>query len=396
MRLNIIMADRTTGRLVDATLDSEPYQAYVPNPLPPEPPLAIDADIFALLERANLALGRLDGLTAVLPDTKLFIYLYVRKEALLSSQIEGTQSSLSDLLLYENEEVPGVPIDDVEEVSCYVAAVNHGLRRMRDDGFPLSLRLIREVHEILLSGGRGSTKTPGEFRRSQNWIGGSRPSTAKFVPPPPGLVEECLYKFEEYLHLESPPVPLLIKAAIAHVQFETIHPFLDGNGRLGRLLITLLLCSEGALTEPVLYLSLYFKTNRIEYYEWLQRVRFQGDWEGWVKFFLHGVTDTASQAADAAKRIIALFEEDRAKLDSIGRASGTAVRLYQLLQQAPLMTIPRAVKTLQLSAPAITAGFENLSRLGIVREVSGRRRGRVFAYDRYLNELQQGADPLRR
>ena len=389
------MVDRITGRLVDSSLDSEKYQAYVPEPLPPVPALEMDAELVLLLERANRALGRLDGLTAVLPDTKLFIYLYVRKEALLSSQIEGTQSSLSDLLMYENEEVPGVPIDDVEEVSCYVAAMEHGLSRMRG-GFPLSLRLIREVHEHLLSSGRGSSKTPGEFRRSQNWLGGGRPSTAKFVPPPPESVEGCLYAFETFLHQTNPPVPLLIKAAMAHVQFETIHPFHDGNGRLGRLLITLLLCSEGALTEPVLYLSLYFKTYRLEYYDWLQRVRFTGDWEGWIKFFLHGVIDTSDQAAEAAKRILALFEADRAKLDSLGRASGTALRIYQLLQQHPVMTIPRTVRALQLSAPAVAAGYENLCKLGIAKEVSGKKSRRLYSYEKYLTELKHGTEPIKR
>ena len=287
------MAKRTTGYYAPGSLTGDKYEAYVPAPLPPVPPLEIDAELADLHEKANRAIGRLDGLASLLPDTQLFIYLYVRKEALLSSQIEGTQSSLSDRLMYESDEVPGVPVDDVQEVSCYVAAMEYGLKRIRE-GFPLSLRLIREVHGELLHSGRGAGKQPGEFRQSQNWLGGGRPSLATFVPPPPEKLMECLDSFEKFLHLSPAPAPLLIKAAMAHVQFETIHPFLDGNGRLGRLLITLLLCSEGALAEPILYLSLYFKTYRRDYYEWLQRVREQGDWEGWIKFFLQGVIDTAS------------------------------------------------------------------------------------------------------
>jgi Fic family protein len=228
--------------------------------------------------------------------------MYVRKEALLSSQIEGTQSSLSDLLLFENEEIPYVPLDDVAEVSNYVAAMEHGLKRLRE-GFPLSLRLIREMHAILLHSGRGASKQPGEFRRSQNWIGGTRPGNALFVPPPPDQLNECLDAFEKFLHMDDPQLPPLIKAGLAHVQFETIHPFLDGNGRLGRLLITLMLCEASALREPILYLSLYFKARRSDYYRLLQEVRENGAWEAWMEYFLTGVRETASQAVDTAARL---------------------------------------------------------------------------------------------
>jgi Fic family protein len=245
-RLGTYMVSSTAGETV---------RAFVPPPLPPVPPVRLDS-LQVLLEQANQALGRLDGLAAFLPDVSLFIYAYVRKEAVLSSQIEGTQSSLSDLLLFENQEAPGVPIEDVQEVSNYVAALYHGLKRMRD-GFPLSLRLIREIHEILLSHGRGSDKDPGEFRKSQNWIGGTRPGNAAFVPPPPTLVMQCMGQLEKFLHDETQGLPLLVRAALIHVQFESIHPFLDGNGRLGRLLITFLLCTGGTLTEPILYLSLF-------------------------------------------------------------------------------------------------------------------------------------------
>jgi Fic family protein len=305
------------GTYVSTTTAGETVRAFLPPPLPPEP--AVDlTGLFQQLDRANQALGRLDGLTTLLPDTRLFLYLYVRKEALLSSQIEGTKSSFSDLLLFENEAAPGVPIDDVEEVSNYVAAMQHGLRRIRG-GFPLSLRLIREIHEILLRGGRGANKTPGEFRRSQNWIGGSRLGNAAFVPPPPEEMMECLNQFEHFLHDEKHKLPVLVEAGLIHVQFETIHPFLDGNGRLGRLLITLLLCAKGALREPLLYLSLYFKTHRQHYYDLLQRVRTEGVWEEWLTFFLEGTEATARQAASAAVQILHLFEADRKKIQALGR-----------------------------------------------------------------------------
>ncbi|MCK4409439.1 MAG: Fic family protein, partial [Candidatus Eisenbacteria sp.] len=252
---------RATGRHIDFSTGSESYSAFVPHPLPPDPPLGLSEGMQDLRDRANRALGRLDGVAAVLPDVSLFVYMYVRKEAVLSSQIEGTQSSLSELLLFESEQAPGAPLDDVKEVSKYVAAMEHGLRRIRG-GFPLSLRLIREIHGVLLSEGRGSDGTPGEFRRSQNWIGGTRPGNAVFVPPPADVVVECMGALEKFLQDDPVKTPILIKAALAHVQFESIHPFLDGNGRLGRLLITLLLCAEGALRQPLLYLSLYFKSHR--------------------------------------------------------------------------------------------------------------------------------------
>ena len=276
----------------------ESFKPFIPKPLPPEPPLNLSGEHYTLLDKAMLSLGRLDGLTWQLPQdvVSLYTYFYVRKEAVLSSQIEGTQSSLSDLILYESSEVPGVPIDDVREVLQYVNAMNHGLKRLRLDDFPLSLRLIREMHEVLLSSGRGSEKRPGEFRVSQNWIGGTRPGNAKYVPPPPNEVIPCLGALENFIHEKHLHMQVLIKAALIHVQFETIHPFLDGNGRLGRLLITLLLCSEGVLQEPLLYLSLYFKQHREVYYDLLQRVRTEGDWESWLHFFLTGVQETANQA----------------------------------------------------------------------------------------------------
>jgi Fic family protein len=347
-----------------------------------------------LLEQANQALGRLDGFTSVLPDLSLFLYAYVRKEALLSSQIEGTQSSLSDLLLFENSEAPGVPIQDVQDVSNYVAALNHGMRRLRE-GFPLSLRLIREIHGVLLSEGRGSNKEPGEFRRSQNWIGGTRPGNAAFVPPPADRVMECMGQLEIFLHEERRDIPLLIKAGLAHVQFETIHPFLDGNGRLGRLLITFMLCASGALREPILYLSLYLKTHRETYYELLTGVRSKGDWETWLEFFLTAVKETSDQAVNSARRILALIDADRRKIESLGRPAASVLRVFQHLQTSPILAIASAAEKIGISFPTVSNSVEHLERFGILKEVTGRQRSRLFVYDGNLSILAEGTEPLR-
>jgi Fic family protein len=381
------------GTYVSTTTAGETVRAFLPPPLPPEPGVDLTG-LFQQLDRANQALGRLDGLTTLLPDTRLFLYLYVRKEALLSSQIEGTKSSFSDLLLFENEAAPGVPIDDVEEVSNYVAAMQHGLRRIKG-GFPLSLRLIREIHGILLRGGRGANKTPGEFRRSQNWIGGSRPGDAAFVPPPPEQMMECLDRFEHFLHDEKHKLPVLVGAGLIHVQFETIHPFLDGNGRVGRLLITLLLCAKGILREPLLYLSLYFKSHRQRYYDLLQRVRTEGVWEEWIEFFLEGTETTARQAADTAVQILHLFETDRKKIRATGRKAASSLAVHEYLQAHPLTKIGPAAKDLKLSIPTVTSALETLTKLKIAKESTGKRRDRLFAYPRYLHILSEGTEPLR-
>ena len=366
-------------------------RAFIPAGLPPNPPVEL-ASLYQHLDRANQALGRLDGLTTLLPDTKFFLYLYIRKEALLSSQIEGTQSSFSDLLLFESNAEPGVPIDDVEEVSNYVAAMQHGLRRIAG-GFPLSLRLIREIHAILLRGGRAN-RTPGEFRRSQNWVGGTRPGNAAFVPPPPERLMECLDSFERFLHDEKHKLPILVEAGLIHVQFETIHPFLDGNGRLGRLLITLLLCSKGALREPLLYLSLFFKTNRDRYYDLLQRVRTHGAWEEWLAFFLEGTEITARSAAEAAKQILTIFAKDRDRIQTLGRAASSALRVHEYMQKRPLVAIGAVAEELKLSIPTVTVALDHLVRLGIAKEVTGKRRARVFGYSRYLKILSEGTEPI--
>jgi Fic family protein len=383
---------RRPGTFVTTTTAGERVRAYVPKPLPPAPPLDLER-LLGSIERANQALGRLDGMTSILPSTQLFVFMYVRKEALLSSQIEGTQSSLSDLLLFENEETPFVPLDDVQEVSNYIAAMNHGLKRLATD-FPLSLRLIKEMHRELLSKGRGSNKQPGEFRRSQNWIGGTRPGNALFVPPPPDRVMDCMSDLERFIH-DRKTYPVLIRAALAHVQFETIHPFLDGNGRLGRLLITLMLCEDKALKEPILYLSLYFKTHRALYYDLLQAVRDKGDWEAWVEFFLEGIIETSEQGVATARRLIALFAEDRDRIEKLGRAATSALRVHAELQRSPLTSVPLAAKKLGISQPTIQKSLDHLQGLGIIRETTGKRRRRLYEYTAYLRVLDEGTEPLR-
>lgn len=378
------------GRYVACNAAGERYQAFLPPPLPPQPPLAFDVELIGLVEEANRLLGRLDGLATALPDPQLLLYQYVRKEAVLSSQIEGTQSSLSDLLIHEMDEVPGVPEDDVEEVSCYVRALDYGLERLAS--LPLSLRLLREIHGQLLASGRGAAKQPGEFRRSQNWLGGSRPGNAVFVPPPPEQLMDCLGPFEAFLH--DPQTPPLIKAALAHVQFETIHPFLDGNGRLGRLLIALLLVEAKVLQYPLLYLSLHFKTNRPEYYDRLSRVRTHGDWEGWLRFFLRGVINTAREAAETAQKILALFDADRARIATLGRLSGSALRMHEYLRARPVTTAAVAAEKTGVNRSSTVTVLNKLIDMGIVRELTGYRRNRLFAYDAYLAVLSRDTEPL--
>lgn len=375
-----------------ATAGDEPARAFVPSPLPPTPPLSPDGALDRAFEAAAIAVGRLDGIAAFLPDPALFIYSYLRKEAVLSSQIEGTQSSLSDLLLFELEEAPGAPLDDAREVSNYVAALEHGLRRMKD-GFPLCNRLICEMHKILLSDTRGGDKMPGEFRRSQNWIGGARPGAAVFVPPPHTVVPDCMAAFENFLHADD-GLPVLARAALAHVQFETIHPFLDGNGRVGRLLITLMLCDAGVLNEPLLYLSLYFKQNRNAYYEQLNDVRDSGDWETWLAFFMEGVRRTAEGAVDTAGRLSTLFAGDRASIQQQNRHAGSALRVHQALMERPLLSLSEIAKRTTLTYPTASTAMDALAAAGIAVEITGKRRNRVFAYDRYLNILSEGTEAL--
>jgi cell filamentation protein, protein adenylyltransferase len=379
------------GTYVTCTTASELYQAFHPMPLPPDPEVQVPESLY---DKALLSLGRLDSITILLPGPDLFLYLYVRKEALLSSQIEGTQSSLSDLLLYEAHSVPGVPLDDVAEVSTYVAALNQGLKLNREDGIPLCNRVLRQVHKTLLSKGRGSVKNPGNFRKSQVWVGGKSFRDAVFVPPPHEEIVPCMGDLEKFINDAS--IRPLIKAALAHVQFETIHPFSDGNGRLGRLLITLILCSEGILSEPLLYLSLYFKTHRTEYYDLLQHVRTTGDWERWIEFFLTGIIETSSQAIVTAQRLHKQFEQDKMRIERVGRAAPNTLRVHDLMTRNPVIKIGQAAALLELSPPTVISAMRRLETLGIVREMTGRKRDRTYAYIDYLGILQEGTEPLPR
>ncbi len=290
--------------------------------------------------------------------------------------------------------MPGVPLDDVQEVSNYVAALNYG-REQLEAGKPLTLRLLREVHAILLSKGRGEAMSPGEFRRSQNWIGGSRPGNALFVPPPPNEVLSCMGDLEKFLHDQPQRTPTLIKAALLHVQFETIHPFLDGNGRLGRLLIPMVLLSEGALERPLLYLSLYFKQHRSTYYDLLQQVRLEGDWEAWLRFFLQGVRETAEGATQTARQVFKISQDDQKQLEKTGRGYASALKLHQWALTKPIFTMKEAVLAIDLTFPTISKSVRQLQSLGILKEISGRERGQVFVYDRLLRILSEGTEPTR-
>jgi len=380
-----------SGRYATISTVGEKVKAFIPDVLPPCPALNIAGKVQDLIDNALVALGRLDSVSILLPDTSLFLYMYIRKEAVLSSQIEGTQSSLSDLLLFENDAVPGVPLDDVQESSNYVAAMYHGLKLIRD-GLPFSVRLVKEIHKVLLAKGRGSDKTPGQFRRSQNWIGGTRPGNALFVPPPPDEVAQCMSDLEKFIHDKNQGTPVLVKCALLHGQFETIHPFLDGNGRVGRLLITLMLCAEGILKEPMLYPSLYFKTHRDRYYNLLQKIRTDGDWESWVEFFADAVKETAESAVKSANQLMKVADQDREKIRTIGRAAGSALRVHQALLQKPVISIPKACKLSGLWATTVTMVMEQLEKLGIVKEITGGRRNRLYNYVSYMKILNKGME----
>lgn len=377
------------GKYVTISTVGETARAFVPAPLPPSPDIEWSPQLRQRFEKAYLALGRMDSISSLLPDTGIFLYAYVRKEAVLSSMIEGTQSSLSDLLLYELEAQPGVPLDDVEEVSNYVVALELGLRRL-DEGLPISVRLLKEVHAVLLSGGRGSTKQPGELRKSQNWIGGSRPGNAMFVPPPADEIANAMSDLEKFIHDQRQTTPSLLKAALAHVQFETIHPFLDGNGRLGRLLITLILVAEGVLKQPLLYLSLYFKTHRQAYYDRLDQVRLDGDWEAWLLFFADAVEQTASDAVDTAKQLIAMAEHDAEVIRQQGRYAGTLSQIHSAFIRKPVATAAWIKQETELAPATIQSGLKRLEKLNILREITGKQRDRAYAYDEYIAILNRG------
>lgn len=379
------------GTFQEITSGGEAYKVYIPGILP----LKIKLEPFyALLDQANQGLGKLDAMNFFLPDANLFIYLYVRKEALLSSQIEGTQSSLADLFLVENNKKPSVPLSDVEEVTNYVAAINYGINKIQKENFPVSLRLIREIHTILMHGVRGQDKNPGEFRYSQNWIGGTRPGNAIFVPPPPQKVIELMGNLEVFIHSKSINLPLLIKIAMIHLQFESIHPFLDGNGRLGRLLVTLLLCEKNLIKQPIFYLSYFFKRHRAEYYKLLQKVREENDWDKWIKFFLQGVIETSQDAFETAMRLTHLMKTDLEKIRTLGKVSKSVERIFTYLQRKPVVSIPELSSNLKLSPHTIKLSLDHLEALGVIKEITGLRRGMIYTYDKYLSILREGDEPL--
>lgn len=380
-----------TGHLERVSTASESFEAFVPSPLPPVPALAIDADLQERLDQAHIALGRLDSVTTLLPEKSIFLYSYVRKEAVLSSQIEGTQSTLNDLLLFEAQAAPGVPLDDVREVSRYVDALEQGMVRIREN-FPLSTRLFNEMHGLLLAEGRGAGKAPGEYRRSQNWIGGTRPSTAAYVPPPHTEVSQLMGALENFMNDVPVRHPPLIKAALAHVQFETIHPYLDGNGRLGRLLVPLIFVREGVLTEPLLYVSLYIKRHRETYYSLLQQVRKDGNWEEWLRFFAIAVESAARQAVAAVHALNALGALDRARIRELGRIASSCLQVYEAMFARPVARIGHIANVTRQSNNTIVRMLQHLQTLGIVEEVTGHRRNRVYRYPAYLEILSREED----
>jgi Fic family protein len=380
------MKRATPGRYSTVSAAGESVRAYVPAPLPPDPPIVWSTALRQRFDAALVALGRLDAITALLPNASLVLYSFVRKEAVLSSQIEGTQSSLSDLLLFEVDEEPGVPIDDAREVSRCVDALDRGLKKLRG-GLPLSTRLLCEMHKILMSHPRGRGKTPGEIRRSQVWLGGTRPGNAVFVPPPAVELADCLKHLERFINDEPEPTPPLIKAALAHVQFETIHPFLDGNGRIGRLLIVLQLVADGVLRDPMLYPSLYFKKHRALYYDLLNDVRLNGDWERWLEFFGEGIEESARDASTMANALLALVNSDRERIASLGRAAGSALAVHHALQRQPIASSNWLVSETKLTPATVNKSLAHLERIGVVQELTMRQRGRLFSYRRYVENL---------
>ena len=385
------MKRQQTGIYETASIGDGQVGAFIPNPLPPEDVLDMKY-LQHSLDSAIFALGQLHSIATILPEPWLYIYAYIRREAVLSSRIEGMQSTLSDLMLFELTQLPGVRVDDVVEVSNYVSALEHGLRRIREDYFPLCNRLIREIHKKLLSSDRGSKKLPGEFRRSQNWLGGTRPGNARFVPPPTNFVEKCMSDLERFMYSDDREHSALIRTGLSHVQFETIHPFLDGNGRVGRLLISLQLCHEGLLNEPLLYLSLHFKKNRSDYYLLLDAVRHHGDWEAWLRFFLEGITETSENAISVTKRLNALFRDDSLRIHNFARFKSSALLVQQTLQKRPISTLKSIAAETGLSIPAVTNGMFALEQAGIAREITNRKRNRIYSYDQYFSILNEDID----
>lgn len=378
------------GQLADAEHAGIRIRVFTPRPLPPIPELALSVDDEALIARANQVVGRLEGIRSALPEAKLFTYFYVRKEAVLSAQIEGTQSSLSDLLRFESGVVPGVPLDEVEEVSDYLAALEVGLLAL-SRGKRIDSELLRNIHWTLTKTGRGSHLSPGRFRNEQNWVGGTSPQDAEFVPPPAALVPSLIEQLVGYIGESR--APTLVKAALAHAQFETIHPFFDGNGRVGRLLVTLMLHAEHVIFEPLLYLSLYFKQHRAAYYESLQRVRFDGDWEQWLRFFMRGISEVGAQAVDTATKLIALVEADRARVrEELKSSASSALRVLEALARRPVTGAKRLAEESGVTLPTALSTLAALQAKGLVSELTGLKKNRVFAYTRYLELLNRGTE----
>lgn len=380
----------TTGRYVASIAGGVKCQAFIPAPLPPNPPLQLGDKLQSRINQAMLALGRLDAISTLLPDAHLFLYSYVRKEAVMSSQIEGTQSSLGDLMLYEMEGSPGVPMDDVQEVSCYVSALNLGVQRI-NEGFPITFRLLTELHSALMTSGRGINKSPGEFRKNQVWIGGHRADEAVFVPTPANEIANCWADLERFINDLPEPTDPLIKAALTHVQFETIHPFMDGNGRLGRMLIPLILVNAKVLSQPLLYLSVFFKKHRHIYYERLQQVRLTGDWESWLLFFVDAVSETATQAVATAQQLNAMREQHKLPLQALGRMAPSAQQVLDVLFEKPIANIYTIVAISGLTPATVGKVMEKLSQpdLALVRELTGQKRNRIYAYTAYIEILNQ-------
>ena len=390
------MRKRTTGRYERTTVGGESISAFVPRPLPPtSPAIALGDQLSGRLRAAEQALVRLELAGEMVPSLDWFIYAFVRKEAVLSSQIEGTQATLVDLLAFEAQEGPGAtapPTADVEEICNYLDALAYARGQLADPkGLPLSMRLLNETHRRLMRGVRGAEKQPGEVRRSQNWIGGSRPGNAAYVPPPPHALGEVLGAFEKYLHAND-RIPPLVRAGLLHVQFETIHPYLDGNGRIGRLLVTLLLEHSALLTKPLLYLSLFFERHRDDYYRWLNAVRVDGDWEGWLDFFLDGVATIADEAVSSARELFALVAADRVRVLGLDGTSVIALRLFELLPRHPVVTVSSVIKLVQTTKPTAGRAIELLVDADVLVETTGKRRDRSFVYREYLDRLRVGTE----
>jgi len=378
-------ASPRSGELVLRRMPEESFFSFVPKPLPPSPPIRYDNEMNVLLEKAAGALCRLDGATYLLPNPDVFIYSYVRKEAVLSSQIEGTQTTLVEFLEAEKDLERRKSDFNIREVSNYIDAMRYGLNRLKE--LPLSSRLIRGIHKKLITGTRGTHKSPGEFRKTQNWVGGTRPGDATFVPPPVSEVVPGMSDLEKFLNDKNLQIPVLIKAGMAHAQFETIHPFLDGNGRVGRLLITFMLCKEGVLKDPLLYLSLYLKNYRSEYYDRLDAIRRDGDWEGWLKFYLRGIWEVSKQATETAKRIVDLREKDHERIRRYGKSVKNASKLLEELYKSPFITTPEAAALLKVSPPTARSVLHTLEKIGILTSGKGLRRTKNYNYREFIDVI---------